>query len=144
MVLRVGDTSLNPQGNTILYAPTGTRYVFPDAAPPGTVYLQAASVIDRNGNRSEFSAANRRWTDTLGRTVEDPLPNPLNHEFAVPGTKEFTLPGYGAEHKIVWKKLQPDGCDTGSEPICEDSILENPSQQLKYLGNDTCQDAAAG
>lgn len=55
------------ESEKVLYMSNGDRYFF------GTGYT-ASVFIDRNGNKMLFDVANRRWTDTLGRIVNDPFP----------------------------------------------------------------------
>jgi RHS repeat-associated protein len=137
MRLKVGDTSIsgNPEiKNSVLYLPNGARYVFPDLLQPttGTLFLQSSYLLDVDGNKTTFDTEDGKWADTMGREIEDPLPNPLNLERATVGTKEFTLPGMSNPYKITWSKLRDE-----NDP--EKTVFENSNTELHYMGSDTCK-----
>jgi RHS repeat-associated protein len=83
------------------YAVDGSRMRYDSTGEQtGTLYLGDGSryilngstiqFIDRNGNTLNFNAANRQWTDTMGRVIGMPWP-------ANPGAGDYTysLPGIG-------------------------------------------------
>ena len=83
------------QNTGTLYFPDGTRYVLNGST---------AQYIDRNGNTANYNAANRQWTDTLGRVIGLPLPaNPTA------GEQLYYLPGMPQPYKLIWKNLSQTG-----------------------------------
>ncbi|MBK9172239.1 MAG: hypothetical protein IPM28_04425 [Chloracidobacterium sp.] len=119
----------NNETRSVLYFPNGSKYLFPvGGTPPGQYYETANIVVDRNGNKSTYDNSNNTWTDTLGRTVRDPLYNPLNLERPVSGVQSFDLTGIDGSqvsYSLVWKRLQ----DAFEDPL---------NSQIKYLGEDKC------
>ena len=80
-----------------LYLPDGTRYVL------GHPF---SYIIDRNGNTETYNETSRQWTDTLGRTIANPLPaNPQVGDF------DYNLPGLTGvgngqlTYKLKWRNL---------------------------------------
>jgi RHS repeat-associated protein len=68
-------------GTGTLYLPDGTRYVLGHPT---------SSIIDRNGNTQTFNETTRKWTDTVGREILNPLPAttptaPLEYDYDLPG-----------------------------------------------------------
>lgn len=93
---------------------TGTLFL-----PDGSRYLltQTPGYIDRNGNMLTYDDGTRRWTDTLGRTIDDPL---ATAPYSVPGVGGVPIP-----YTLVWKKLSDPG------------VLTTP-QPLRYVANQGC------
>lgn len=98
------------QSTATLYLPDGSRFFYPGN---NTVQL-----IDRNGNTLNFDTINRRWTDTLGRTISLP---PMDN--TSPGDRLYNLPGVGGSltYTLRWKYLQDARTD--------------PNQPLRYIGD---------
>jgi RHS repeat-associated protein len=96
-----------------LYTPDGTRYVL-DAGD--------GQITDRNGNTLTYDHSTRTWTDTLGRTIANPLP-------ASPsvGTYTHNLPGLS-------------GVNSGVQAYSfKWELLENAlttSTDLQYIGSE--------
>ena len=78
----------------ILYLPDGSQYQF-----------VGAKFIDRNGNTL---TANNGWSDTLGRTINNPLPyNPGSGPLS-PTDQTYSLPGVGGTsitYTLKWRNL---------------------------------------
>lgn len=55
------------QSNRVLFMPDGSRYLFGAGDT-------ATTLVDPHGNRMTYDSTNRRWTDTLGRIIDDPMP----------------------------------------------------------------------
>ncbi len=128
MILELGASS------STLFLPDGSRYLFGQA--PSSGGHVANTLVDRSGNRMQYNASTREWTDTLGRVVKDPLP--LNWEpFEQAQTvedKEVAFPGFGTgtfDVTFSWRYLKdPNGGESG---------LENTSENLRYTSNKYCQ-----
>jgi RHS repeat-associated protein len=144
--LVIGEPQPDQQTRNVLYTPDGGRYFFPaqttTALNTVSIHTFAEYYIDRHGNKTTFNynGTNRTWTDTLGKSLTDPLPNGILFQNPIVGTQSFQLPGISSplSYSIKWKALKPLGCDTGTETACEESALEDPSDDLKYAGQDTC------
>lgn len=112
-----------------LYMPDGGRYFFVGG---GEV---AYTFIDHNGNRMNYDEPNRRWTDTLGRIINDPLAIPLDgtqNQTVGDATSSFPGIGGGATMNVVfsWRYLKdPNGGESG---------LDNATQSLSYTSNKAC------
>lgn len=109
-----------------LYLPGGSRY-------EGGVY------IDNNGNKTVDYSNPEKSIDTLGREIFNPLPFDIDQV----GTKIYNITGINGQnrtYKQKWQKLKPDECTSGYETACSEAGLENPADQLYYIGTDTCQD----
>jgi hypothetical protein len=121
---------------SIVYLPDGGRFVLTDN--DNFVY------IDRNGNktfyeRNSSDLINFTVTDTMGREMTSPLISSITA-----GTSpSFTLPGRDGAAPLSYSKeyqyLKPSGCVTGTESACDNAALEDPSDELYYIGNDTCE-----
>ncbi len=127
----------------VLYLPNGSRYVFQTVSSVPGVSNQATEFIDIHGNRTEFNAAQRMWTDTLGRTVQDPspLPNGSVSNPAVEQTQLVTLPSLPATNRqaqMVWKHLKAPGCESSTTLTCGESVLDDAVQELKFIGTENC------
>ena len=108
--------------DTVLYLPDGGRYIFAASSAP------AHTFVDRHGNR--MTLGETQTIDTLGRTIGNPVPLPLNpnqtlQTVQTAETKTYTYPGIGAtrEFKLIWDEL--------------DTVLDN-GQALKYPGDYNC------
>lgn len=98
--------------NATLYLPNGSRYVWTSS---GTEF------IDANGNKTVLGST---ITDTLGRQI-----TPLFLSGSV-GDQTYALPGVGTAtrtHTLRWRLMK--NTSTG------ESVLSNPSQSLKTLGD---------
>lgn len=118
------------ENQKILFLPDGSRYFF-GADNAGT------SLIDRHGNKMTYNAANKRWTETLGRVIEDPMPlhlDDLQQTQIVVGDKVASFPskdGGTFDVTLSWRYLKdPNGGESG---------LTNPAQELAYLSDQGCQ-----
>jgi len=109
----------------ILYLPDGSRYVF--AASSTNSYRPAEKVIDRNGNTSYFNAATRSWTDTVGRTITNPIRDPSigsnQSSIGIQSSTIPSMPGHDLNYAFEWKSLS-------------DSVAGGVA--LKYVGQDQC------
>ncbi|HEY9405477.1 MAG TPA: LamG-like jellyroll fold domain-containing protein [Pyrinomonadaceae bacterium] len=94
----------------VLYLPDGSRYVFGEFryfTRHGN-YVEGRwgeTFIDRHGNTMTYNISTGVWTDTLGRTVT----NPLFKEPAVNQITEYPVPGVNGDeliYKLHWKSLQ--------------------------------------
>lgn len=86
-----------------LYLPDGSRYMF------GANYI-AHTFIDRHGNRMTYSHTNKEWTDTLGRTLKNPLPIEADVQpQPAPGIQTLSYPGLAGgpaqEYELKWEAL---------------------------------------
>ncbi|MGB7069623.1 MAG: hypothetical protein WBD22_09030, partial [Pyrinomonadaceae bacterium] len=115
-----------------LYLPDGSRYVFGQSDT-------ASAYIDKDGNRMSYDAANFRWTDALGRTINDPMPSnwaPFE-ENQIAGDKTASFPSLAGgvmNATFSWRKLKdPNGGESG---------LEDISHQLHNLSGVGCQGSA--
>src|SRR5688572_22184517 len=89
------------QNTGTLYLPGGTRYVLNGST---------AQYIDRNGNTLNYNAANRQWTDTLGRVIGMPLPaspQAQDYNYTLPGIEGTTI-NYTFRWKSLADALTPD------------------------------------
>jgi RHS repeat-associated protein len=117
--LEMGETS------SILYLPDGSRYHF--QIPTGGTEQVGYMYEDRHGNRLNFNASTRTWTDTLGRSLTSPIPLYFGEPEQTAGTQPFTMPGLtgtsARQYSLVWKNLG----DTG--------VLLDSNEALAYYGN---------
>lgn len=107
-----------------LFMPDGSRYIF--GSTHYTVNAReeqrATKYIDRNGNTLTYAAATRKWSDTLGRSLEIPLP-----QTPVWGDDPYSLPGFGGvdlNYTFRWRY--------------HSESLTVPGQPLRYTGNLQC------
>jgi RHS repeat-associated protein len=119
--------------STTLFMPDGSRYLFPTS---GINYYgsEANTFIDRNGNKMLFDTTTRRWTDNLGRLIDNPMFTNWNTEQYQPvGDKVTTLPslnGGTTNVTLSWRYLKdPNGGESG---------LLNTSQALAYKSTAGC------
>jgi len=99
-----------------LFLPDGSRYVL----------SHPAAYIDRNGNTITA-------TDTLGRTINNPLQFSYGFTPVSPGDQTASLPGVGGttlSYTLKWRSLR--------DPNSGATVLTNPSQQLAYTANSAC------
>lgn len=98
---------------SILYLPDGSKY-------------QAGTYTDANGNQYVHGT---QTTDSLGRTINNPLSVPAAEEFGAAATNyTYALPGLGGNpvnYKLYWQKLSDAGVISEHET----------DQTLKYEGN---------
>lgn len=117
------------QSNRVLFMPDGSRYLF-GSGDTATTY------IDRHGNKMTYDVANKRWTDTLGRIIDDPMPFNWNdfQQNQVVEDKVASFPsidGGTTNVTLSWRYLKdPQGGESG---------LENISQDLHNLSDVGCQ-----
>jgi len=115
-----------------LYLADGSRYLF----GAKTAEHLANAFVDRNGNRMDYDAANRRWTDTLGRIINDPMPMNWGdfQQTQTVGDQTGSFPSLnGGTMNVMfsWRYLKdPNGGESG---------LEDTSQPLNNLSNVGCQ-----
>ena len=110
-----------------LYLPDGSRYV---NGSNGQTY------IDRNGNQLSYSNTTKQWTDTLGRTIGQPLPASGVGDGVGLSEQEttYSIPGVGGtliSYTLRWKHLSTTGVISEQET----------DQTLRYKGDHTtnCQ-----
>ena len=129
--LERGVVQPNTEKRDVLYLPDGGRFIFAQVAQPssdGKGYILAEKFIDKDGNVTEYNLSNQEWTDTLGRKIKNPFPDPgiLNSPTAT--TQEISLKGINNQditYNLVWKPLS--------------QAFEFSNTQLKYIGADKCQ-----
>jgi len=111
-----------------LYMPDGTRYVLGGSS-------SSSYIIDRNGNTLTYNPSNRTWTDTIGRTITNPIPaNPTAGTTTycnLPGLSGVSPSGYQT-YALVWANLSdvltPDDNNvTPTRKYIADKYLPSPS-----------------
>src|SRR5258707_3176020 len=100
-----------PDMNGTFYAVDGSRMRYDSSgANTGTLYLadgtryvlgsSTCQYIDRNGNTLTYDAANRQWTDTMGRVIGMPWPaNPSAGEYP------YYLPGMATPYTLKFATI---------------------------------------
>lgn len=134
-----------PNGSTrhVLYLPDGSRYLFPYAAPIALArFTEAEEYRDRNGNTQTYDRATGIWTNTLGVSIQNPFPPglPAEENPSTENTQSVSLPSMAGTTRgaqLVWKRLKAAGCETDTTGTCGESVLEDPTQVLRYVGPDT-------
>ena len=114
-------------------ADTGTIYM-----PDGTKYIldyTTSYIYDRNGNYIAYDVATRTWTDTIGRTIAEPIPaNPVADTTtyaSLPGLSGVSPNGqltYAFKWKLLGNALTLDS--EGNTPalrVVGSEYLPNPS-----------------
>jgi RHS repeat-associated protein len=108
-----------------LYLPDGTRYVL-DAGD--------GDLIDRNGNTASYSSSTREWTDTLGRTIPNPIPaSPMagtTTHVNLPGLSGVSPSGlqtYDLKWEYLADVLTPVGGSTPNLSYVASDYLPTPS-----------------
>jgi RHS repeat-associated protein len=146
-------------GSTLLL-PDGSQYSFANistATFDRTTLYQATVFIDAAGNISTFEATNnenqftlsdqriRRFTDTVGREINDPLPLNLVHQQQVEGLQSIDLPSMEGQqpqtYQLKWLHLKPVPCDPPSTTTncgSTEGALENQSESLYFYSSQTC------
>jgi YD repeat-containing protein len=119
---------------SVLYLPDGGRYFF--GAPSGNINL-ATAFHDVHGNKAAYNASTREWTDTVGHSIADPLPDNFGgtldqwagaqHQTVT--TVEAKFPGFGGgtntyDVDVEWAELE--------------DVLLNTSDALRYIGRREC------
>jgi RHS repeat-associated protein len=93
----------------VLYMPDGGRYFFSTATAACPTAVCADTFIDRSGNKMTYDATNRRWTDTLGRVLQDPFPLNWGSQQQTVGDIPVSYPGFGANGTLdvtfTWQHL---------------------------------------
>ena len=128
---------------SILYMPDGSHYLFPATSTDGdgesTLY-QATDYFDASGNHSSFSnvvAQPRSITDTLGRKINDFLPQNFENQEQTEGIKQINLPSLNGRlpqhYELKWLHLKPvpNGIQEGA--------LEHQEENLFYYGSFICR-----
>jgi hypothetical protein len=119
--------------SSTLYMPDGSRYVF-GSGNNGF----ATAYIDVHGNKLTYSDANKEWTDTTGRVLDNPLPaNKTYTQAQTVGDQDVDVPGLGGvpytAATLSWRSLKHA---TSTDP--DDSGLGNLSLSLGYKGSYYC------
>lgn len=120
--------------SSTLFLPDGSRYLFGSTSQPD-------SFIDRSGNKMTFNRSTRTWTDTIGRTVTDPIPFNGETQTQTVGTIEAAFPGVGSstlDVDFVWAYLK--------HPSTNASVIDDPdntSQTLHYASDYYCVNGGA-
>lgn len=118
----------------VLLLPDGSRYLF------GQNDSVATTHIDAHGNQMTYNIANRRWTDTLGRVIDDPLEPNISDitQNQTVEDQEINLPGIDTntvDVTLSWRHLKDPTDPTGSGM----SGLEDPANTaLHSLSNTGC------
>jgi RHS repeat-associated protein len=102
------DSSAETTG--VLYLGDGSRYVLSGST---TQY------IDRNGNTLSYNAANRQWTDTMGRVFGMPWPaNPGagDYSYSVPGVNGTSI-NYTLKFRNLSSVFLPDATGQTQKPL---------------------------
>jgi RHS repeat-associated protein len=116
--------------NKVLYLPDGSRYLNFVFLVDGS--LQATKYIDRNGNTLLYDKQSRKLTDTLGRTINSPLPAiPYDGSFVSPNDYQYSLPGANGTPLIYTFKW-----DYLVDPTTGHTLMSGGT--LSYLGNKDC------
>ena len=116
----------NAGAPSVLYLADGSRYLF----GPYNIgnELTATNFIDRNGNTLTYNATSRQWTDTLNRTITNPLP-----ASPIANTETYFLAklvgGTDATYTFRWKNL--------ADVLTPDPATGQPPP-LRYPGNNKC------
>ena len=141
-----------PDQRIFLYLPDGGRYIFPPSPQPLNGHY-ANEFIDVNGNRMSFTqttqndVVRRQWTDTMGRTIVDPMPHNWQTQTLPVGVIDANLPGLDnqiQDYKLVWLPLKPAGCENSTDPNCGAAggevpgALENQGEILHYTMPRSC------
>jgi RHS repeat-associated protein len=104
----------------VLYLPDGGRYIF--GAYQSVQRYQnnwiegrwGTTYVDRNGNTLTYNMSTKTWTDTLGRTFVNPLPdNPAA------GDQSYTVPGVNGQsvtYTLRWRLLA-DALSVAGDPL---------------------------
>lgn len=148
------------ENGSTLYMPDGSRYIFP-AIPQGGNGLFATEFIDAKGNRLTFTAelnqqtgeTERKWTDTLGRVITDPVPHNWLTQTQKAETKHVYLPGLDGQtplhYQVKWSHLKPLGCEEDTTGTCtggtnnqNGDALENQAEKLFFDTRYLCQGSA--
>src|SRR6185369_833468 len=116
----------NAGAPSVLYLPDGSRYLF----GPYNIgnELTATNFIDRNGNTLTYNASTRQWTDTLNRTITNPLPaSPIANTETYFQAK--LVGGADATYTFRWKYL--------ADVLTPDPATGQPPP-LRYPGDNKC------
>ncbi|HEY0458622.1 MAG TPA: RHS repeat-associated core domain-containing protein [Pyrinomonadaceae bacterium] len=123
--------------SAILYMPDGSRMLFGERRQQsGSTDKEslATTYIDVSGNKTTYDATNKRWIDTLGRSLKNPLPG--NAAFSQEQTVQdqtVSLPGFDGNPlmvKLSWRYLKdPNGGESG---------LTDTIQDLGYISDKFC------
>lgn len=129
MRLEMGELQPNQEIRDVLYLPDGGSFIFPiSATGPQSTNRSAEKFIDRNGNESSFDKTNRKWIDTMGRDIVDPLPDAMAFVQPGIGTQTYNMKGIGNSNLPYTLKWQ----------ILGDVLDTAHSTGLKPLGRDKC------
>ena len=146
--MRFENNEVQPNGQTrhVLYLPDGSRYLFPysntqNSTVSAAGYREAEEFFDANGNKMTFDRSTRVWTDTKGILISNPfVQETLDQSNPVSATNQtISLPGPSGttrQAQLIWKTLKTVGCETDTTGSCGESVLENPAQELRYIGSE--------
>ncbi|HMS43498.1 MAG TPA: hypothetical protein PKE69_24930, partial [Pyrinomonadaceae bacterium] len=150
---RLERTSTGSNPGSVLHLPNGSRYIFPateqHTGDDGVHLFYANEYIDGDGNITKFGETtqdNRFYvnkTDTLGRTVSDPLPQNIGMTSQKVESQSVALDGLGGgtqNFQLVWKRLKPHDCEDSTSASCGggDGALENQAERLYFDAGQTC------
>lgn len=112
-----------------LFLPDGGRYLF-------GIGTTATTFIDRNGNKMSYDISNHRWTDTMGRMIDDPMPmnwdNFEQNQVVEDKVASFpSIDGGTMNVTLSWRYLK--------DPTGGESGLEDANLTLHNLSNIGCQ-----
>ena len=109
--------------SSTLYMPDGSRYVFGAVATPNN----ATEFHDRHGNKMTYDVTNRRWTDTMGRVIQDPLPNNWS-------SQNQTV----QEQTIEYPSIDTDTYDVAFKWEILGDVLLDTNDALRYTSSKQC------
>ncbi len=147
--MRLEHNEPQPDGKKrdILYLPDGSRYLLPLPITPNSPSTdpndQLTIFIDANGNKMRYDPIQNVWTDSLDRPIANPFSLPIEG-MAYPSSENSAfvnlpgLTGQSRQAQLVWKKLKTEGCEADTSGSCGESLLEDPAQELKYIGSENC------
>ena len=112
-----------------LHTPGGGRYVF--YPKDSTNVYQQHTLVEKyvgvDGNVWKYDKENQTTTDTLGRSIQDPLLDPLAYARPAATTEHFSLDGLDGNalnYSLVWANL--------------DTVFEKTNTQTRPPGFDQC------
>ena len=147
--LRLEFTHSGNEYHNTLYMPDGSRYV--DLVEG---HYGSTTYYDVNGNQMIYTVGNGEayWTDSMGRTIPDPIARGLQSLPPTSGIKTYTYPtisgGVAQDIQLVWEPLSnqqsdlaylsPVYCDGGATPQIPsdaDSMFTTPGGRFAVCGS---------
>jgi RHS repeat-associated protein len=124
--------TINSDRSAVLYMPDGSFYGFDSNTIVSQEGHPANRYTDRHGNTMNYDVVNRRWTDTLGRVITNPIPSRTSNLSVGDVTANFpSINGTTSNVVMSWRYLKdPNGGESG---------LNDPNQSLSYVSSIYCQ-----